>query len=77
LRELKKECILKSNVSPSINKQQNTIEFNIHNQTAEQVSQVGRFSPWAEDDLLLTPGFRAYGKLLFRICLQGNIVVSF
>jgi hypothetical protein len=31
----------KSNVSPSINKQQNTIEFNIHNQTAEQVSQVG------------------------------------
>ncbi len=72
LSVLKKECIIKTNDSPFINKQQNTIEFTIHHQTAEQMSLAGSFNQWAEDVLLLTPGLQGVWKIVIPLLPEGQ-----
>ena len=77
LNVLKKEFITATNVSPFINRQQNTIEFIIHHQNAEQISLAGSFNQWAEDVLLLTPGFQGEWKIAIPLLPEGQYRYKF
>ncbi len=56
LKTLKRSIVMKSHLSPHVNKQQKTISFYIQNDCASQISLAGSFNHWAQDVLLMEPG---------------------
>ncbi len=77
LKVLKKERIVKANESPYVNKQKNTIEFIVYHRNAEQISLVGSFNHWAEDILLLTPGYEGLWKIDIPMLPEGSYRYKF
>jgi serine protease AprX len=77
LSVLKKDCIAETNGSPFINRSQNTIEFTIHHQSAEQISLTGSFNQWTEDILLLTPGANGEWKIVIPLLPEGKYRYKF
>ena len=64
-------------ISPYVNKQKNTIEFFVHHSNAEQISLAGSFNQWAEDVLLLTPGYEGLWKIVIPILPEGRYRYKF
>ena len=72
LKVLKKENFTRTGESPRINKQNNTIEFFVHHNQAEQISLAGSFNQWAGDVLLLTPGYEGWWKIVIPMLPEGQ-----
>jgi len=63
--------------SPFINRRKKTIEFNIKNGCAHQISLSGSFNHWAQDVLLLQPGKNGTWKIEIPMLPQGKYYYKF
>lgn len=77
LRVLKREITVKTQPSPFINNQQNTIEFYMQNDCASQVALSGTFNLWADDVLLLEPGKNGIWKIEIPMLPAGRYSYKF
>jgi serine protease AprX len=77
LKVLKREPLMKSNASPFINKEKNSIEFYFQSDCALQVSLAGGFNGWAADVLLLEPGRNGLWKIEIPMLPAGRYGYKF
>ena len=77
LKILKREVIMKTVLSPNINKKKKTIEFYIHNDCAQQISLAGTFNHWAQDVLLMEPGKNGMWKINIPLLPAGRYHYKF
>lgn len=77
LKVLKRNALLKPNLSPYINQQQKTIEFYIQNDCASQISLVGSFNNWADDVLLMEAGKNGLWRIEIPMLPSGRYYYKF
>ena len=63
--------------SPFINRRKKTIEFNIKNGCAHQISLSGTFNHWAQDVLLLKPSKNGSWKIEIPMLPRGKYYYKF
>jgi serine protease AprX len=77
LKVLKREALIKSNASPFVNQQKNSIEFYMQSDCASQITLAGSFNQWAEDVLLLEPGRNGLWKIEIPMLPTGRYSYKF
>lgn len=77
LKVLKREILVKSNVSPFVNQQKKSIEFYMQSDCASQISLAGSFNQWAADVLLLEPGRNGLWKIEIPMLPAGRYSYKF
>lgn len=77
IKILKREVIMKPEVSPHINARKKTIEFYIRNDCAQQISLAGSFNNWAQDVLLMEPGKNGIWKIEIPLLPAGKYQYKF
>jgi 1,4-alpha-glucan branching enzyme len=77
LQVLKREALVKSNASPFVNQEKNSIEFYIQSDCASQVTLAGSFNQWATDVLLLEPGRNGLWKIEIPMLPAGRYTYKF
>jgi 1,4-alpha-glucan branching enzyme len=74
---LKREALIKSNASPFVNQQKNSIEFYMQSDCASQITLAGSFNQWAEDVLILEPGRNGLWKIEIPMLPTGRYSYKF
>ena len=74
---MKREFVQKTNQSPFINKQKNTIEFYLQHGCAEQVSLCGSFNNWEPDVLIMEPGENGMWRVEIPLLAAGKYFYKF
>ena len=74
---LKRETFMYIRQSPFVNKDDNTIEFYAHSDTAGQISLSGSFNHWAKDVLLLEPGKNGVWKITIPMLPAGRYAYKY
>ncbi len=77
LKVLKRESLIKSNASPFVNQQNNSIEFYMQSDCASQISLAGSFNQWTSDVLLLEPGRNGLWKIEIPMLPAGRYSYKF
>jgi len=77
LKVLKRGLIIKTNASPFVNPQKNSIEFYMQSDCAAQISLAGSFNEWANDVLLLEPGRNGFWKIEIPMLPAGKYKYKF
>jgi serine protease AprX len=77
LKVLKREALIKSNASPFVNQQKNSIEFYMQSDCASQITLAGSFNQWAEDVLILEPGRNGLWKIEIPMLPTGRYSYKF
>jgi serine protease AprX len=77
LKVLKREALIKSNASPFVNQQKNSIEFYMQSDCASQITLAGSFNQWADDVLILEPGRNGLWKIEIPMLPTGRYSYKF
>ncbi len=77
LKVLKREMLVKSNASPYVNQQKNSIEFYMQSDCASQITLAGSFNRWAQDVLLMEPGRNGIWKIEIPMLPAGKYSYKF
>lgn len=76
-KTLKKTFIMKPEISPLLNNQQQVISFYLQHDCASQVSLAGNFNHWAQDILLLEPSENGLWKIDIPMLPTGRYQYKF
>lgn len=76
-KTLKKSFIMKPEISPAFNEQQQIISFYLQHECASQVSLAGNFNHWVQDILLMEPGENGVWKIDIPMLPKGRYQYKF